>query len=379
MKVAFIHLNPSANSKNLLQRFHCTISGSAEADILCKKVTELNTLFQEPLGAITILFATSDNIGNRDFQEAIASLPHPPFVCPLEKWEHHLACILPSVLSLATLTQQSQQQGEEVARLSQHTENLIQQFQSDLELATKVHHQLLPPSEIQIPGISVISKYLPASGLGGDYFDVFELPDKRHLGILIADSQTHGMASALLSTLLKLRLDELKASGSLSQHLMNFLNQELFSIHKSQLPGLDLVFGLLDRSTLTFEYCVAGNLRPLFWNYPHFTELPCSETPPLGVLPDHKYSTSLIQLRPGDLLFLHTNGLEAIFGKTGEPLRGDLASVFKSIKKLEPLDFQTEILAHINEYQETHTEIPDDITLIQLFIDKKALYVAQSK
>jgi hypothetical protein len=46
---------------------------------------------------------------------------------------------------------------------------------------------------------------------------------------------------------------------------------------------------------------------------------------------------------------------------------------------MDPLFFQTELLAKIDRYQESKSELPDDITLIQLMIDKKALYLTQSK
>ncbi|MFM8269698.1 MAG: PP2C family protein-serine/threonine phosphatase [Pseudomonadota bacterium] len=378
MKIAFRNLDPTPKVKSILERLNFSISVESEADVLC---TKLNTMaLPHPINhAVSVFFVSETLIHSSQFQRLLAETSQPAFVFSSENWEDVLACALPTVGAFLNLKRLTQKQHNQIQHLSNHTDQLVNQFNSDLELATKIHHQLLPSSDLHFPGITVTSKYLPASGLGGDYFDVFELQDKRNLGVLIADSQTHGMASALLSTLLKLRLDELKASGSLPQNLMNHLNQELFSIHQSKLPGLDLVFGVIDRSTLTFEYSSAGSLRPLCWKYPSFSEVPCTENPPLGSEANHQFKTSSIQLRPGDLLFFHTNGLEAVFGKSGKAFRDDLASVFKSIKQMAPLDFQTELLAKISQYRELQSDIPDDITLIQLFIDKKTLYLAQSK
>jgi len=380
LNIAFANFPSTSKAQLILERLGCSLSNPETANILCYQISSLDCLKQVQHKSQTLIFFVPSDISQKPhFQGFVSAFNEAPFVLLSDSWEDQLAYTLPSVLLLLSLKTTSQKQQNEIVALAKQTDDLLQRFQMDLELATKVHHQLLPPSDIQIPGVSVTSKYLPASGLGGDYFDVFELQDKKHLAVLVADSQTHGMASALLSTLLKIRLDELKEKGPFAQNLMNHLNREIYQIHQSKLPGLDLFFGVLDRSTLTLEYASAGALRPLFWKYPHFSELPCDENPPLGIQPNHDYTTSLTQLRPGDLLFFHTNGLEAIFEEKGDSFRNELAGLFTSGKKMDPLFFQTELLAKIDRYQESKSELPDDITLIQLMIDKKALYLTQSK
>lgn len=380
MKVAFINFEPSTKAKDLLTQFKCQVVPASRAQLLFFKCFSLKEfLIPSHANSLLVLFSPKKLIESKEFQHALSLLKEAPLVFSWEDWEETFTCNFPALIAHLHLRTTQKQQHEEMIFLSKQIEQLLSQFQEDVELATKIHHQLLPSSDLKFPGISVTSKYLPAAGLGGDYFDVFDLKDKRHLGVLIADSQTHGMAAALLSTLLKIRLEDIKERGSLSESLMNQLNCELYQVHQSKLPGLDLTFGLLDRTTLSFEYASAGSLRPLIWNYPTFSELPCSETPPLGINPNYVYTTKTIQLKPGDLLFFHTNGLEAIFGKKGNPLRTNLAEVFASIKKMDPVDFQTELLAQINRFQEEQSELPDDITLVQLLIDKKTLYLTQSK
>jgi len=259
------------------------------------------------------------------------------------------------------------------------TNILVEQFQRDLEFASTIQKTLLPISELSLPGVSVTTKYLPAPGLGGDYFDIFELSDKRHLGILIADSQTHGMAAALLSVLLKLHVDEFKALASSSQTLVEHLNHALYQIHLSKLPGLDFFFGILDRTTLKFDFTSAGKLTPLLWTQSQLLSLDNHRNPPLGVQPDTQFISRSYPLKPGDLVFLHTNGLNTAFEKEGETLLSGLSKVFSSSQSLDPLYFQTELLAKLNRIKEEETELSDDVTLIQLLIDQRALYLAQSK
>ena len=296
-------------------------------------------------------------------------------------WEQSLIQFIPFFKQWLSLLSQSNQSERQLQNLLQKTNHLVEQFQKDLDFASSIQRTLLPTSEIIIPGISLTTKYIPADGLGGDYFDVFELSDKRHLGILVADSQTHGMAAALLSVLLKMHVDEFKALASSSKSLVEHLNRALYQIHLSKLPGLHFIFGILDRSTLSFEFTAAGNLKPLLFSRMGLKALTGQSTsnPPLGLSPDVHFSTEFLQLKPGDLLFLHTDGLVQAFQRKEEVLLKELEGIFRSTETVDPFHYQSELLAKLNKLKEEHSELPDDVTFIQLFIDQKALYLAQSK
>jgi len=114
---------------------------------------------------------------------------------------------------------------KEFSILSEKTESIVSQFEKDLALAAEVHRSIHADNSLKIPGLSLSTKYIPAPGLGGDYFDVFELFSKKQLGILLADSHTHGMAAALLSTLMKTKIEFFKQELSFSINLVNFLTK----------------------------------------------------------------------------------------------------------------------------------------------------------
>jgi len=273
---------------------------------------------------------------------------------------------------------QYQKDKHSLHQLTTKTNLLIQQFEKDLGLAETIQKSLLPKVEPGIPGISLAVKYLPASGLGGDYYDIFELEDKRRFGLLVADSQTHGMAAALLTVLLKLQLEELKNDFPDSKSLVTHLNNQI-TTGESSASSLNLVYGILDRTNLSFEYCAAGPLRPLLWRNSKLITLSQESNPPVGQLKNHSYHQSVFQLLPGDLLLFNTNGLEAPFKARGLSLLEGISDAFASVQGNDPVLFQNELLAQINRYKEAEEELPDDITLIQVAVDNKAIYLAQSK
>ena len=100
----------------------------------------------------------------------------------------------------------------QVNRLSTRSESLLAQLERDLSMATEVQRTLFPKETPIVPGVSVAAKYLPATGVGGDYYDIFEMGDRRFFGLLLADSKSHGMAAALLSVLLKTSINQMHAA-----------------------------------------------------------------------------------------------------------------------------------------------------------------------
>lgn len=69
---------------------------------------------------------------------------------------------------------------------------------SERSAAAALQRSLLPTVLPHVPGLEMASRYLPAEGqLGGDWYDVFLLPDDR-LGLVIGDVIGHGLESAIV-------------------------------------------------------------------------------------------------------------------------------------------------------------------------------------
>lgn len=274
------------------------------------------------------------------------------------------------------LQKQTRQLKSQVDQVSEHSKSLIDQLERDVVLATSIQRSLLPKIPPNLPGIQLSVKYLPSLGRGGDYYDVFEFGDKKRFGILLADSKTHKMAAALLSVLVKLRLEEFKERFPNSKSFLQHLNQEIQAVHQKDMASLNLLYGILDRATLTFQYTVAGKLRPLLWRLGEAPDLGTHVNPPLGGVDQFEFKESRLTLKPSDLLVFYTDGLEGPMEKDSLSVEERFIEVLKSRDlSPDPLDLQNEVMALVDRYQET-TKLEDDFTLLQLLIDEKALYVA---
>jgi len=264
---------------------------------------------------------------------------------------------------------------KEFSALSQKTENIVSQFEKDLALAAEVHKSIHADNSLKIPGLSLSTKYIPAPGLGGDYFDVFELFSKKQLGILLADSHTHGMAAALLSTLMKTKIESFKQDLSFSINLVTYLNQELSLARKDKDKGLSFFFGVLDRGTLQLDFTICGEVNFLLGRENQYRGIPLPTNPLLGSGEKPAFESVQLQLLPGDRLFLASDGLTQSLSLN----KSEFLKTLNSLHSTELLSQQIEILAQLNKNLEGKSEIADDITLIQLEINSTALYLAQSK
>jgi serine phosphatase RsbU (regulator of sigma subunit) len=283
------------------------------------------------------------------------------------------------VRELRTLRENMHSLQKNYRELSHSSDKLIAQLEKDVGLASNIQRTLLPSVSPEIPGVSVAVKYIPAAGLGGDYYDIFEFGDRRRFGVIMADSKTHGMAAVLLSALLKVRVDEVKDRFPDSCSFMEFINREIQGMKAKDLSSLSLLYGILDRGALTFDYTVAGNLRPLLWRNGTPQDLQISAAPPLGDLAQFDFRENRIQLHPGDLLLLHTDGLEGPLAQHGPSAFEKLVQILKTRKhSQDPLELQNELMALVDQYVDKKP-LEDDLTLVHFTINERALYLAQAK
>ena len=381
MNFAFVKTNPSEGLLRELYQAGHSVTEIKRADVWVltgQSLSDFKPFYHQKSGdpSVVVVIASDLLVSQSDFIRFIQTRQIATMVLSQSTWESQFICNLP----IWSQINDSHTVKIQLETLHKKTQEIVEKFQNDLSLASDIQKRLLADSSTGLPGIKVTSKYIPAAGLGGDYFDVFELPEKKQLGILIADSKTHGMAAALLSVLLKMRIQDFKSGEAEPQLIVEHLNRELYNIHQSRLPGLDLFFGVLDRTSLRFAYISAGSLQPLLWRNRNLVPVPVRNFPQLGVDPGHTYLSHSLQLLPGDLLFCHTNGLETPLCYLKETdVQKELTRLFQSEHELNPIQFQNEIVAQIDYFKSSQTEIPDDITFVQLFIEPNALYLTQSR
>ena len=193
----------------------------------------------------------------------------------------------------------------------------------DLEAAAKVQRALMPSSLPKVQEFRFVWDFVPCDELGGDILDVFQLDEDR-IGLYLLDVSGHGVRAALLSVTLNRLLAQM-AEGSLqfegagSQTESQLLSpaevaarlNTRFQMDTS--PGavqyFTFLYGILNTHSGHFRYVSAGHPGPLQVHGDGKSILHPQEGFAIGWFPDSTYQESVIELRPGDRLYLYSDGI----------------------------------------------------------------------
>jgi sigma-B regulation protein RsbU (phosphoserine phosphatase) len=184
--------------------------------------------------------------------------------------------------------------------------------QSDLQQAHDIQVHLLPRHTPQLSGFQIASAWQPARSVSGDYFDGIVL-GKDKLGLCIADVSGKGMAAALLMANLQASVKAFtNADAGVTAESPAALCAKLNVVLCDNIaPGRFVTFfyGILDATTRKFKYENAGHCLPLLVHADNTIDFPAAYSGVLGLFSHWTYSDREIQLIPGDVLLLVTDGV----------------------------------------------------------------------
>jgi anti-anti-sigma factor len=176
------------------------------------------------------------------------------------------------------------------------------------QVATTLQRALLPADVPQIPGLRVDAAYMAAtraSDVGGDWYDVFRLPDG-HLCIAIGDVVGHGLQAAVIMGQVRQAIRTAALEGHEPAKVLTLANHVL-ALNRQEGMTTAIV-GTFDPLRLTFTYAAAGHPAPIVADGSDVITL-TSGGLPLGFSEAATPPTRTVQLSPGALLVLYTDGL----------------------------------------------------------------------
>jgi sigma-B regulation protein RsbU (phosphoserine phosphatase) len=177
----------------------------------------------------------------------------------------------------------------------------------EMEIAREVQERLFPQEMPAIAGASLAGGCRAALGVGGDYYDVFNLEDGR-LGLAIGDVSGKGISAALLMASLRasLRGVSLNSPHNFAE-LMHRVNVLVYEASASNRYAT-FFFAAFDPRTRRLECVNAGHNPPVLLRNGEVIRLEAGG-PVVGLLPLAPYLEQALTLQPGDLLLLYTDGI----------------------------------------------------------------------
>ncbi len=218
-------------------------------------------------------------------------------------------CLQPDDLRFLQLMANQAAIAVEKGRL--HEEEVrMQALEKELELGRRIQLSLLPTAPPAVDGWEIAVFYEAAKVVGGDFYDIFDLPNApERLGLAIADVTGKGIPAALfmarvssiLRTVALRELDPSAALGYVNELIMRDGQPELF---------LTASYAQLDTATGRLTYATAGHPRPLWIQAVtgQVQELNASGII-LGAFRSIELEQVQSEMAPGDVLVLYTDGV----------------------------------------------------------------------
>ena len=181
-------------------------------------------------------------------------------------------------------------------------------LQNELDVASKMQQSILPTVFPSDPGYQIFANMEPARNVGGDFYNVLPLENRR-VGLAIADVSDKGVPAALFMmssrTLMKGAAIGSEDVGQVLAEVNDLLNED-----NDAAMFVTVLYAVYDPETGVLSYASGGHDPPLIVRSDGSSELaPPTGGVALGVVPGIGYRHNEVHLEPGDTVVLFTDGV----------------------------------------------------------------------
>ena len=252
-----------------------------------------------------------------------------------------------------------------IERTRLHAEVLeTRRLEEELSIGHRIQKTFLPERDPKVPNFDIAGAYYSSGLVGGDYYDYVRITEG-HLGIVVADVSGKGIPAALIMAAFRASLIAEVRNNYAIRTVVAKVNRLLWeSIEIDRF--VTAIYGVLDIQGRRFTYVNAGHNPGLLYRAATDTfETLDSTGPLLGTLEGATFKERQVEIRPGDILTLYTDGITESMSATHE-LFGEerLMDVVRS-RRAGPA---AEIVRAIRETVSAYAggEPDDDLTIVLL-------------
>ena len=191
-----------------------------------------------------------------------------------------------------------------------------ERLEREMHVAAEIQRQILPKGAPAVPGFQLVGWNRPARQVGGDYYDMFPTKGGR-MGLLVGDVSGKGIPAALMVSTLHSALRLLVDQTGAGAELLARLNRH---IQESSTPNkfITMLLADLDPTTGRICYVNAGHNPGLLVHRDGRVEELGASGVPLGLLVGSRYTEREVDVEPGDLLCLYSDGITEAESVTDE-------------------------------------------------------------
>jgi cytochrome c-type biogenesis protein CcmE len=236
-------------------------------------------------------------------------------------------------------------------------------MKQELEYAREIQLSMLPRQAPLLDWLDVAALSLPATEVGGDYYDYFDFGPNR-LAMVVGDVTGHGVASGLVLSGVRSSLNLLRDEMDRPSAVLDRVN---LMLKRTSAPRMHMTLALvvLDRSECSTTVATAGHPPVLLRRANGEVEEVGSGSFPLGAIESARYVEDRIKLSPGDVLLLYSDGLVETINPVGDQYGWDrLKEILRGLDGIPTAnEIRDLILREVWDFKD-EAEQMDDVTMV---------------
>ena len=182
--------------------------------------------------------------------------------------------------------------------------------ETELNMATEIQMSMLPltfPAFPDRPEFDIHASMDPAKEVGGDFYDFF-LIDDDHLALVIADVSGKGVPAALFMMSSKIYINDHATMGGTPAEILERVNKLVCANNKAHM-FVTVWLGILEISTGKLTSASAGHEYPIINVNGKYELFKDRHGLAVGAMSIATYTDTEIRLKPGDSIFVYTDGV----------------------------------------------------------------------
>lgn len=252
-------------------------------------------------------------------------------------------------------------------RKTTDSQTAMKKIKTSLEDASRIQQTLKPKTNPQVDGYDIAGQSIQCDETGGDYYD-FITPDEwgqEKIGIVVADVIGHGISAALLMTSVRASFRERIFSPGNGVAIVSDVNKRLVQDIEELSLFITMFYSEIDIKEKCFRWVHAGHESALSYD-------PATDTfdtlggngLPLGVMEDCVYTEANIQIHPGQIILIGTDGLKEACNPQNELFGNErLQMVMRDNYRKSAKDILDEVFEALENFRGS-AERKDDETLV---------------
>lgn len=180
-------------------------------------------------------------------------------------------------------------------------------MEEDLLAARRIQQTMLPSRIPEVPDVELGTIYIPCLAVGGDLYDALTLSNG-HLAFSLGDISGKGLTAAMMMANLQSLLRAEARRGSAPNEALATMN-EVFHDLSEATKFATFFYGVLDPQSGHLRFSSAGHDPMIVMHADgELADVPLGG-PPLGMLSGMDFPDHSVDLKPGDLCLVYSDGI----------------------------------------------------------------------